>query len=419
MDRHILNVFYKVYIEWTFAALLLVMLHLLSSQEMPLYASMGISAVSIYVFSYLLQNKGRMAKPLYFLLVMPLLFIASSMAGLQIFYAAIMALIIFWRTMIYHEDASANSESVWLVLTFLIGLFLTPLASFYEGSYLKHISALLIFQLLFIFSGQFVIKWIGIELTTKKKFAADFSKLLGAGLLLVGLITFGRNIFKELFFFILQGIGWIFSMLLYPVFSLVEKPLDNGRSNELLSKLRKQQEEEPMFTNSSAGFDVEFWGPFVFALIGVLIFLYLYKKTNLFNKEEIDIAPGGYISSSSISDTAHRNGLLKKGTGTPAGQIRKEVYQLEKYAHKKDLGRFNHEAMNEWLTRIGVHYDPRMVKAYQDVRYGDVAEKGDIEWFKQEMNNIKKQVNSIYKARKEENRASITERMKNVLMNKQ
>lgn len=419
MDKHVLKVFYKVYIEWTFAALIILMLHLLSSQEMPLYAAMGMSALSIYAFAYYLQKKVQMAKPLFFISVMPLLVLASYIAGLQFFYTAIIAVIIFWRTMVYHEDATNNSETVWLVLTFLTGLLLTPLAHYYGGQYLMQISFLLIFQLLFVIAGQFFIKWIDIEQVTKKRFAADFSRLLGAGVLIVCLITFGRNIIKNIFFFILQGIGWIFSMLLYPVFTLVEEPLDIGRSNELLSKLKQQQEDEPLFTNSSSGINAEFWGPIVFALIGVAIFWYLYKKTSLFNKEEEpQISPGALIISSSISDNTYGNRLFKKNSSTPVNQIRKEIYQLEKFAHKKDLGRLKHEAIHEWLTRIGVHFDTGVVKTYQDVRYGNIEENKDLNWFKEEIRNIKKQLNMIHKEKKEENRAGISDSIRKVLKKK-
>lgn len=419
MDKHVLKVFYKVYIEWTFAAMIILMLHLLSSQEMPLYAAMGMSALSIYTFAYFLQKKGQMAKLLFFISVLPLLVLASYIAGLQFFYTAIIALIIFWRTMVYHEDTTSNSETVWLVLTFLTGLLLTPLAHYYGGQYLMQISFLLIFQLLFIIGGQFFIKWIDIEQITKKRFAADFSKLLGAGILIVSVITFGRNIIKEIFFFILQGIGWIFSLLLYPVFTLVEEPLDIGRSNELLSKLKQQQEDEPLFTNSSSGIDAEFWGPIVFALLGAAIFWYLYKKTNLFNKEEeTQIAPGGLIISSSISDSAYTNKLFNKNASTPVNQIRKEIYQLEKFARKKDLGRLKHEGIHEWLTRVGVQFDAGVVKNYQDVRYGNIEENKDINWFKEEIRNIKIQLNAIYKEKKEENRAGISDSIKSILKKK-
>lgn len=415
MNKKVLNVFFRFYIEWTFATLIILMFHLLSSQQLPLFSTMAIAAIASLSFAILLSKKGNLAKSLYFLFIMPALYLAGFLAGIQIFYMTIMALLVFWRTLNYHQDETCNTESVWLVLTFLIGLFLSPLAHFYDGPYLKQIAFLLTFQLLFIISGQFFIKWIDIELVSKRKFAMDFSKLLGLGLLIMMFLTFGMNIIKNIFFFILQGIGWFFSILLYPIFSWVENPVVKERASRLLSRQQPAKEYVSPFANAKEAIDPDLWGPLLFAVIGGLIFFYLYKKTNLFNKEqEIDITPSGYITSSSLTDSMDSDHFYKKHTGMPVNQIRKEIYQLEKYAQKKDLARLNHEAINEWLNRLGIDYDERMIKTYQKVRYGESAEDGIEEWFKEEITSIKKQLSTLHKERKDANKSGIKNSFKNV-----
>ena len=150
MTSRVINVFFRFFIEWTFVSLILVLFHLLSSQRMPLFSTMIIAAAASILFTLLLELKPRLAKPMYLLVFMPLLFAAGSLSNLENFYTGIMAIFIFWRVLKFHQDSTSHSESVWLVLTFLIGVFLSPLAYFYGGSYLIQIVFLLLFQLLLL-----------------------------------------------------------------------------------------------------------------------------------------------------------------------------------------------------------------------------------------------------------------------------
>jgi len=416
MNKKVLNIFFRFYMEWTFATLIILMLHLLSGQQMPLLSTMAIPGIASLLFAILLERKRNQGKALYFLMIMPALYLTGLGAGIPVFYISVMALFIFWRTLHYHQDVSSNSESVWLVLTFLVGLFLSPLAHFYDAAYLKQIAFLLTFQLLFIISGQFFIKWMDIELVSKRKFAWDFSKLLGLGLLILMILTLGRNLIKSIFFFILQGIGWTFSILLYPLFSWVENPIIKERASRLLSSRQQQVKEyKSPFANANELIDPNLWGPILFAVIGVLIFFYLYKKTSFFTKEqEIGVSPSGYVTSSSLDDSLYSDPFYKNRTGMPVNKIRKEIYQLEKYAQKKDLARLNHEAINEWLQRLGIDYDERTVKTYQQVRYGESAEDEVAEWFKEEIKSIKKQLTIMQKERKDDNKSKIKNSLKKV-----
>jgi hypothetical protein len=420
LNTKVLNVFFRVYIEWTFATMIFLVLHLLSSQQLPLFTTMTIVGIGGLVFAILLEKKGDLAKPLYFLLVMPSLYLAGLLTGLKIFYLTIMALFIFWRTLKHYEDSTGHSESKWLVLTFLIGVFISPLAHFHGDQYLNQIAFLLTFQLLFIFSGQFFIKLIDNEIISKRKFVMDFAKLLGLGLFIMGVITFGRNFIKEGFFMILQAIGWIFTMILYPIFSWVENPILKERASRLLSsRMPGAKEYESPFADIKQTIDANFWGPILFAAVGLLVFYYLYKKTNLFNKEaEQDVSISGYITTSSLNDSMLNAPFYKKASGKPVDQIRNEIYQLEKFAYKKDLARLNHEAITEWLNRLGINYDDRTVNTYELVRYGDSVNHEVEDWFKEEIKSIKNQLTIIQKERKDANKAGVKDSLKNVFKRK-
>lgn len=415
MTSRVINVFFRFFIEWTFVSLILVLFHLLSSQRMPLFSTMIIAAAASILFTLLLELKPRLAKPMYLLVFMPLLFAAGSLSNLENFYTGIMAIFIFWRVLKFHQDSTSHSESVWLVLTFLIGVFLSPLAYFYGGSYLIQIVFLLLFQLLFILSGQFFLKWIDVELALKKRFAVTYSKLLGIFLLLVAVLTFGRGILKEIFFFVLQLAGWTLSMLLYPFFAWIGSADMQARANKAFSGQLPNMENESPFEQSRQVFDPDFWGPILFAALIAIGFYFIYKKTSLFSMQREEEAPeAGVITTAHIEGGANTGEFTRRQKAAPENHIRKEIFQLEKYAHKKELGRLNHEDVKEWFDRLSIQYDPRTIQTYEKVRYGEQLDEKSDGWFKDEIKKVKKQINALEKVKKEESKKSLKENFKHL-----
>lgn len=413
MKSRVLNIFFRFFIEWTFVSLILVVFHLLSSQQMPLFSSMLIAAAASVFFTLLLELKPHLAKPLYLLVVTPLLFIAGNMSNLENFYTGFMTIFIFWRVLKFHQDSTSHSESVWLVVTFLIGVFISPLAYFYGASYLFQVVFLLIFQLLFILSGQFLLKWLDIEKDSKKRFFVTYTKLLGVVLLLVTVLTFGRGILKEIFFFVLQLAGWTLSMLLYPFFAWIGSADMQARANKAFSGQLPNMENESPFEQSRQIYDPDFWGPILFAALIAIGFYFIYKKTSLFSRQkEEEAAEAGFITTAHIGRGANSSEFTRRQKAAPENHIRKEVFQLEKYAHKKELGRLNHEDVKEWFERLRIQYDPRTIQTYEKVRYGEHLDESSDGWFKDEIKKVKKQINVLEKLKKEESKKGLKENFK-------
>ncbi|MFT9599844.1 hypothetical protein [Mesobacillus sp.] len=415
MKRRVLNIFFRFFIEWTFASLILVIFHLLSSQQMPLLATMGTAAAASILFTILLDRKPNLAKPLYILVIIPLLFLIGSLSNLEHFYTGIMAILIFWRVLKFHQDSTSHSESVWLVITFLIGVFISPLAYFYGGSYLIQIVFLLIFQLLFILSGQFLLKWMDIEPGSKKRFAVTYSKLLGVILLLVAVLTFGRGILKEIFFYALQLVGWTLSLLLYPFFAWIGSADMQARANKVFSGQLPDMENETSIKQAREVFDPDFWGPILFAVLVGLAFYFIYKKTNLFSRQPAeDAVQAGFVTTTSIEGPTSSGLLKRRRPAVPDNLIRKEIFHLEKYANKKELGRLQHEDVREWFDRLGIQYDLRTIQEYEKVRYGENLVEHMDGWFKDEIKAIKKQFNLLEKLKKEEGKTGLKDNLKNI-----
>lgn len=415
MKSRVLNVFFRFFIEWTFASLIFVIFHLLSSQRLPLLATMGMAATASILFTLLLELKPNLAKPLYFLVFMPLLFLIGHLINLEHFYTGIIAIFIFWRVLKFHQDSTSHSESVWLVVTFLAGVFISPLAYFYGGSYLIQIVFLLIFQLLFILSGQFLLKWIDVELGTKKRFIVTYSKLLGVILSLVAVVTLGRDLLKQVFFLVLQGIGWTLSFLLYPFFAWIGSPGMQARASKAFSRKMPNLENKTSIDQATQVFDPDFWGPILFAVLIGIAFYFIYKKSNIFSRQkEQEVVQVWFFTTTSFDGPVSNGQLARKRTGVPDNPIRKEIFQLEKYAHKKELGRLNHEDVKEWFDRLGIHYEPRTIQTYERVRYGEDLNQHMDGWFKEEINIIKNQFNTLEKLRKEERKKGLKNNIKNI-----
>jgi hypothetical protein len=408
MKSRVINVFFRFYIEWTFASLIFVILHLLSSQQMPLLAAMGTAAAASILFATLLELKPNLAKPLYILVIIPLLFVTGNLINLEHVYTGIMAILTFWRVLKFHQDSTSHSESVWLVVTFLVGVFVSPLAYFYGTSYLMQVVFLLIFQLLFILSGQFLLKWMDVELISKKRFVVTYSKLLGFIILLVAVLTFGRDILKGIFFIVLQGIGWTLSFLLYPFFSWIASPGMQARANKVFSgKLPNMEKEEP-FEQARQAFDPDFWGPILFAVIIGFAFYFIYKKSTLLRTQHGEAVQAGFVTTTSVDGPSSSRLLTRRRTAVPDNLIRKEIFQLEKYAHKRELGRLQYEDVTEWFNRLDIQYDPRTIKVYERVRYGEHIDENLDGWLKDEIKTIKKQLAALGKLGKTENKTALT-----------
>ncbi|WP_079508240.1 hypothetical protein [Mesobacillus jeotgali] len=416
MNLRVLHVFFRFYIEWTFISLIFVIFHLLSSQQFPLTASMGISAAGSIVFAISLNKKPHLGKPLFFLIIFPLIVFIGNVSGLELFYGTIMALFIFWRILKFHEDTTSHSESLWLAVTFLIGVFISPLAYFYGGKYLIQIGCLLIFQLLFILWGQFLLKWLDFETASKRRFVISYSKLFGWTLVLVAVFTVGRDLLKELFFLVLQTIGWVLSLMLYPFFSWITSRSIQERAAEVFSHQNPNAEYDSSIESAKPVFNPEFWGPILFAIITGITFYLIFKKSSLFKKEQIsgNVQPG-FITSAQLNDPAHGNQLLNRRSVAPVNQIRKEIFLLEKFAHKKGLGRLNHESIKEWFNRLGIKSESRTVHTYEKVRYGEYEEQHIAGWFKDDIRRIKKQFITLEKSRKEEQKQGLKGTLKKVL----
>lgn len=187
------------------------------------------------------------------------------------------------------------------------------------------------------------------------------------------------------------------------------------RANRAFSGQLPNMENETPFEQSRQIFDPNFWGPILFAMIIGFGFYFIYKKTSLFKRQpNEEMAEAGFVTTVYNEGEASIGGYSRRQKPVLDNDIRKEIFQLEKYAHKKELGRLNHEDVKEWFDRLNLQYDPRTVLTYERVRYGEQFVEITDGWFKDEIKKVKKQISALEKLKKEESKKGLKENFKHL-----
>lgn len=113
-------------------------------------------------------------------------------------------------------------------------------------------------------------------------------------------------------------------------------------------------------------------------------------------------------ASYSLSKQAADEGMLpfrRFKNRSPENRIRKEIYHLEKFAEKLQLGRYEFESLSEWMGRIGLKDCDKIITVYEKVRYSTSEDNGNFNEFKQEVEKKKKELKEIKKKIVQEERA--------------
>jgi hypothetical protein len=77
----------------------------------------------------------------------------------------------------------------------------------------------------------------------------------------------------------------------------------------------------------------------------------------------------------------------------PHEYVRKLIYQLQIYADKHEMGRFEHETVREWFQRLGFINHEDLLLAYEDVRYGNVViSKSEANHFEGVIADLKREI---------------------------
>ncbi|MGG3466475.1 hypothetical protein ABES02_02870 [Neobacillus pocheonensis] len=352
---------------------LCVFLFFIQKNELPpIFVFLGICLFGIILFTMLLSKFLNKGKWLYFITIFPLLLMAGQLLGFSLLFSAMSGLFIFWRGISLFDDYSEHSEVLMVLLSFLIGLVVIIYSAMRHYSYQNQIVFFLIFEVFLVVTAAFIKKWNVIH-SDRWRFAQYFIKILSV-LSLIGLIL--TSLFKYLqtvVFSILQFIVIGLSSIVEPMINILQYLLNNFSKKEFKSTLKESDVklDGDNFHEHSFGITENIlYHLLIMAVVGFIIFLF-YKRKLKFRK----------ILGSSLANVEITNGVLsalqpsfmRKRVKPPNDFIRREIFELQKLAHKLHLERLPHETLEEWWNRIGIPSSGDIIQIYEKVRYGEVV----------------------------------------------
>jgi hypothetical protein len=375
MIKSIWNVMYLLIIEIIFGAFIFFPFYALGGKKVSLLFYFIFMLTSCLVFIFFLEKFKEKGKLFYFVIIFPAIVIVWNSLGFPIIFSLLISFLVFWRTISNVNEQDKQNQGKWLLFTIIFGVFILFMGGASSQANMAVIGVLMITQVLFIIIGGFLRRWLDVDTKAKNKkqfFLPFFSIILiigTAGLL----ITVGRNVLKELFFSVLSLGIYIITFLAKPFFNWAESQDWYDKISSMFDAEEQGESEEIQIELSEIGNNTSLDPSVIVTILFIAIVLFFFFY--IFKRKRKDIGKGrmgpvaGFFTESSF---------MKDGTGIfqnrkripPTDPIRKEIFRLERFANKLDLGRRSFESLPEWLKRIGIIDSSDIISVYEKVRYG-------------------------------------------------
>lgn len=400
MMKRVAIIAYRFILELMAGYLLLFLFYIRSNTFPPIFPLSLLGLAVIILYSIMLAKLSNKGKWLYLIIVFPLLIFAGSQAGLSIAITLLLGLCIFWRGISLNEDQSLGSPTLLLLWSFSIGIIAMVYSSVTEYTYQNQMMTMLILSVFLTITGSYFNKWSTMG-TDKIKFSLFFLKvilaLIGIGAILASTLKY----IQAVFFGFLQLFAKLFSSLALPVFKVIEYLLSliGTNTDDIKYEPVEPLKGEGNYQPPSHGFAEYILYFLLLVAAGAFIYYFILRKLKQESiignsSQNVEITAGTVIQNPSR--------LLNKWGKPPEDIIRKEVFQLEKYAHKLKLGRLPNETLQEWRRRGGLSLSDSSIQIYQRVRYGgEIGSSEDITLVKKEIDLVKQQLKEIKKLKKQ------------------
>ncbi|MFZ7944294.1 hypothetical protein [Neobacillus sp. 19] len=385
------------------AGLLILFFFYISKKELPpIFILAAICIVGILLFTVLLTKFHEKGKWLYLVILFPLLILIGQEAGLSLFMAICLGLIVFWRGIYLFEEPLRESESSILLVSFIISMIAIIYAAMSRYPFQGAIIYLVIGQLSLILMGGFFRKWNSMQ-DDRSKFAVYFLKIFAVVSVIGAALTFLLNYIQFVFFWILQLVVTLFTFIAAPLFGILEY-LFSLKGNEerktnissgsgLLDEDGKYQEPSYDLTEKSL---------YILLTLGTIsLIIYLFYKKKIKNQTYSNDSASIFSVSERVFGAMNVSKFHQK-IKPPNDLIRREIFELEKFAHKLNLGRLSFETLEEWWQRVGLSGSRASIEIYEKVRYGAalVSEEEQI-LLRTEMGHLKQQLKVIHNRQEE------------------
>lgn len=303
----------------------------------------------------------------------------------------------------YRLDAFTKDSSLWLeerrklpIIYYSTSSIVFIVGWIFNYSNMNWLYAVtIIFMLLFIF-GKFLQQAVGKQ--TINNFSGLFSTTTIA-VLLTGIFMLLLPLVKWFFLKIFEGIVSFFGFIAMPLFNFIEglfiqpKPRKSEENPNInIDKLPESH------THNYLLDAIPSWiWPLLLVLIIVVIIFLIWQliRKYIFNKIEINFHETPIEVGYSTSPETIRKTRRYFRHPTPTEHIRKLFYQLQTFASKHNMGRNEHETIDEWFKRINIPINTELTNAYDFVRYGKGDLKGNEIFYENEIQKIKSRIKEI------------------------
>jgi len=403
MMNRVAAVIYHFILELILGILFLFLFFINKKQLPPIFLLGTLCIGSLILFLLLLVKFHNKGKWLYFITVFPLFLGIWHQADWSLFIGIGLGVIVFWRGISLFDDSSDHSETLLLLFSFLIGLIAIVYSAMSNYPYQSEMIYLLIIQLVIVLMGGFFRKWNAIN-KDKSKFALYFIKINAVIIVIGATLAILLKYIQFILFGILQFFVLLFTSVAEPLFSFLQYLLSlAGNEGRKKANLKGGSDLRDGADNYQApSYEMTKEILYILLILGVLAFIiYLFYKKKLKSKTFA-------IDSSAIVSVSE--GLFEAGESTlsrwrmkpPEDVIRKEIFEVEKYAHKLKLGRLPFETLEEWWKRVGLLGTNESIAIYEKVRYGGGTSSYEEQTqMKTEIRRLKQQLKEIKSNQKE------------------
>lgn len=393
-----LTITYKFTLELFFGMLILFLFYIKRDIIPPILLLSLISLASALLFSFFLIKWKEKGKWLYILIILPLLFLIGLHFGLSKFTLGVMSFIIFWRIIVIYLEGIGHSESLIILLTFSTGVIALIYSSISHYPFRGTIVLLILTQILLVLAVNFYRKWCTVN-SDKSGYAVFFSKVLAAVTFIGILISLIIKPLQYIFFSFLKGAVLLFAYMMTPFLNLLQRfQLDEQRLKSSAASMNGLEEfsGDSKIQSSIITEDIIFIGMFLLFLTIIIYMVWKLRFRFVGVEAKNDQALDFFEEK-----TTGKRALFRNRQQLPEDVIRREFYELERYAEKFHCGREKSETVEEWMQRIGIPEIEQVVLIYEKVRYGEKQSSSMEKLFvREEMVKFKKLIKGRNKKRK-------------------
>jgi len=389
---------YRFLLELLSAFLILFFYYITNDEVPPLLLLSSVGLGTIIFLTALLSKFKQKGIWLFFAAVVPILLVICAQTSLSLIAGAVFIVLIFWRGLVLFEDPVRHSDTWLLLLSFLIGMGDIVYSAMIRYPFQNMLIYLLLTQVLLTLLGSFFRKWYRVQ-ADRPKFIWHYIKILAGFLAISGVAAFLVNDLQTILFAILQAAAWAFTTIAQPIFFILQfllRSYSGGEVDVNFGENNPPADEWGLRQDQPYGSTENFFYVLLILAAAALI-IYLIKR-------KLKIPAGSAHSVSYVIETAGgmtQQRLAKSRTAfkPPEDRIRREIYFLEMYASKRDLGRHLNETLEEWWQRVGITSTAQSIEIYNRVRYKETKPTAEeLKYVKTQVQNIKQQLKEIHKA---------------------